>query len=96
MSHHLCPVCGRPLRQIHRRAIDRLISQFYRVHRYHCHNSECGWEGILPTKRHKARKKQPQWWVWVLIVLLGVTIGLVLVEHLSTPPKISTNVTPSP
>jgi hypothetical protein len=81
---------------MHRRTIDRLISQFYRVHRYQCLNGDCRWTGLLHSKRHKAKKRQPQWWVWVLIVVLGVAIGLVLVEHLSTPPKISTDVTASP
>jgi hypothetical protein len=46
MSYHLCPVCGSPLRQIHRRTIDRLISQFYRVHRFRCSNDECRWVGL--------------------------------------------------
>ncbi len=96
MSHHLCPVCGSPLKQMHRRTIDRLISQFYRAHRYRCPNSECRWEGLLRSRRPKAQKKQLKWWVWVLIVVLGVAIGLALFEHLSAPPKISTDVTTSP
>lgn len=96
MSHHLCPVCGSPLKQTHRRAVDRLISQFYRVHRYRCPNTECKWEGLLHSKRHKAKNRKPQWWAWVLIVILGVAIGVALFEHFSTPPKISTDVVTSP
>jgi len=96
MAHHLCPVCGGPLRQIHRRTIDRLISQFYRVLRYQCLNAECQWKGLLHSKRQKAKMRQPQWWVWVLIVVLGVAIGLALFEHLSAPPKISSDVTTGP
>jgi hypothetical protein len=96
MSHHLCPVCGSSLRQSHRRSVDRLISKFYRVHRYRCSNAECRWEGLLHSKRQKAKKRKPQWWPWVLIVLLGVAIGVALFEYFSTPPKISTDVTTSP
>jgi len=96
MAHHLCPDCGGPLRQVHRRAFDRLVTLFYRVHRYRCSNADCGWEGLLRSQRHKAKKKQPQWYVWVVLVLLGVAIGWVLVERLSTPPKISTDVATSP
>lgn len=96
MAHHECPACGGSLRQIHRHAFDRLITQFYRVHRYQCLNAECQWTGLLHSNRPKAKKKQPQWYVWVVLVLLGVAIGLVLVERLSTPPKVSTDVTTSP
>jgi hypothetical protein len=32
----------------------------------------------------------------VLIVLLGVAIGVALLEHLSTPPKISSDVAGTP
>jgi len=96
MSNLLCSVCGSPLRQIHRRTFDRLINQFYRVHRYRCLNSECQWTGLLHSKRHKAKKKEPRWCVWVLLVFLGVAIGLILVERLSTPPKISTDVAGTP
>ena len=96
MSNLLCSVCGSPLRQIHRRTFDRLINQFYRVHRYRCLNSECQWTGLLHSKRHKAKKKEPRWCVWVLLVFLGVATGVALFEHLSAPPKISTDVATSP
>jgi hypothetical protein len=96
MSYHLCPVCGSPLRQINRRTFDRLINQFYRVHRYRCSNADCRWEGLLHSKRYKAKKRKPQWWAWVLIALLGIAIGLVLVDRLSTPPSTSTDVVTAP
>lgn len=76
LSYHLCPVCDSPLRQVHRRPIDRLISQFYPVHRYRCLNSKCGWDGLLHSKRHKAQRRLLPWWAWVLVVLLAVAIGL--------------------
>lgn len=49
MAHHRCPVCGSPIKRIHRRPIDRLLSLFFPFHRYRCHNSACGWEGNLHT-----------------------------------------------
>jgi hypothetical protein len=96
MSYHHCPRCDSTLKQIHRRFFDRLISQFYQVHRYRCSNPECRWTGLLHNKRYKAKKWQPKLWVWVLIVLVGVAIGLVLVERLSTPPSTSTDVATTP
>jgi hypothetical protein len=96
MSPHNCPKCGSPLKQVHRRFIDRLISQFYRVHRYRCLNSECRWEGILHSRRHKTQEKQVKWWLWALVVLVGIAIGLILVERLSTPSSTSTDVTAAP
>lgn len=42
-----CPVCGSPLAREHRQGVDRWISVFRTVHRYHCTNPSCGWQGLL-------------------------------------------------
>jgi hypothetical protein len=96
MAHHLCPDCGSPLKQIHRRSFDRLITQFYPIHRYRCSNANCRWEGLLHSGSHKGPKRKPQWLTWVLIALLGVAVGVALFEHLSTPPEIKTDISTSP
>ena len=43
----LCPECGSSLNRVRRRFIDRVVSLFYPVHRYHCRSFVCNWEGNL-------------------------------------------------
>jgi hypothetical protein len=50
-----CPVCGHPLRRIHRRFIDRLVCVVYPVRRYQCQRVRCGWEGNLRHRKPAAR-----------------------------------------
>lgn len=42
-----CPKCGGSTIRIKRRIRDRLISQFYAVHRFRCEQLGCCWEGNL-------------------------------------------------
>lgn len=51
MSGRTCPRCGSELLRIRRRAIDRVLSVFWRVQRYSCNNFQCQWEGNLHQKR---------------------------------------------
>lgn len=44
---HLCPACGGPIERLHRHALDRWASAFRSVHRYHCINPACGWQGLM-------------------------------------------------
>src|SRR5947208_1554149 len=43
----VCPECHSSLNRIRRRFVDRLVSLFYPVHRYHCRSFVCNWEGNL-------------------------------------------------
>ena len=43
----VCPECHSSLNRIRRRFIDRVLSFFYPVHRYHCRSFVCNWEGNL-------------------------------------------------
>jgi hypothetical protein len=43
----VCPECHSSLNRIRRRFIDRVVSLFYPVHRYHCRSFVCNWEGNL-------------------------------------------------
>ena len=46
-SSPVCPECHSSLNRIPRRFIDRVLSLFYPVHRYHCRSFVCNWEGNL-------------------------------------------------
>jgi len=41
-----CPRCGDGLHRIHRKPLDRLISVYVPVRRYHCRSDRCGWKGL--------------------------------------------------
>ena len=43
----VCPECHSSLIRVRRRFIDRVLSFFYPVHRYHCRSFVCNWEGNL-------------------------------------------------
>lgn len=45
-----CPLCHGPVYRIPRRALDRLLSHFVLVHRYHCGSMICGWQGAIRVK----------------------------------------------
>lgn len=42
-----CPNCGSELERVHRHFLDHWVSLFRSVHRYHCSDPACGWEGII-------------------------------------------------
>jgi hypothetical protein len=43
-----CPRCGGSAIRIKRRSVDRLVSVLFgTVHRYHCEQFGCSWEGNL-------------------------------------------------
>ena len=46
-SSPVCPECHSSLNRVRRRLVDRLLSFFYPVHRYHCRSFVCNWEGNL-------------------------------------------------
>jgi hypothetical protein len=46
-----CPFCGGAVYRIPRRTLDRLLSHFVLVHRYHCGAMICGWQGAMRAKR---------------------------------------------
>jgi hypothetical protein len=50
MNAPSCPMCGGPLRRIHRRFIDRVLSLFRPVRRYRCPQPTCRWEGNVPVR----------------------------------------------
>ena len=44
---HRCPDCGGPIERLHRNRLDRWASLFRSLHRYHCMDAACGWEGLV-------------------------------------------------
>ncbi|HZQ61156.1 MAG TPA: hypothetical protein VFC24_07400 [Casimicrobiaceae bacterium] len=48
-----CPKCGGQLLRVRRHRLDRVISTFYPVHRFHC--LKCHWAGRMraPDDRHR-------------------------------------------
>ena len=47
-----CPHCGGAIHRSHRRAVDRFISLFVPVRRYHCANDQCRWYGLRVGASH--------------------------------------------
>jgi predicted RNA-binding Zn-ribbon protein involved in translation (DUF1610 family) len=78
-SHHLCPRCGASLDRVHRRLLDRLISRVYRVHRYACTSTACGWKGLL----HRSRGRKPfmasKTTIWIAIVVISLASALTVI-----------------
>jgi hypothetical protein len=64
-SSPVCPECHSDLNRIPRRAIDRVLSFFYPVHRYKCRSFVCNWEGNLrytsALGRWEARHSYRDW-----------------------------------
>ena len=56
-SSPVCPECHSSLNRIPRRLVDRLLSVFYPVHRYHCRSFVCNWEGNLRCTAELGRWK---------------------------------------
>jgi hypothetical protein len=44
-----CPLCGGSVARVRRRSVDKFMSLFHQVHRYHCYMLRCSWEGNLPV-----------------------------------------------
>ena len=42
-----CPRCHGPVKRIHRRLPERLLSLFHSVRRYRCPSESCGWRGLI-------------------------------------------------
>jgi len=63
MVDHLqreCPVCGGPVRRVHRRMVDRLLSMVVPVHRFQCKAVDCAWRGNLRVGHSPFTKHVPQ------------------------------------
>ncbi len=87
MAHHVCPSCGGPVEQVHRRPLDRLVNAVYPVHRYRCPSPDCRWEGLLHTRRRKPGRKGLPRWAWVLVIAVSVAAAVALVAYLETPTR---------
>lgn len=48
-----CPMCGKVLNRMRRRAIDRMVSVFVPFKRFRCRDVSCQWEGNLRTTLQK-------------------------------------------
>ena len=83
---HVCPLCGGAVERVHRHFADRLFGMFRTVHRYHCSDPSCAWEGIVSNIDHSethagaqqarlARRAQALWFVAGIAVALAGTQG---------------------
>lgn len=74
-----CPVCESALKRVHRNALDRCASVFRSVHRYHCSNPACHWEGVLGRDIASA-SGAPSWRARALWFAVGVGFALAAVQ----------------
>jgi anti-sigma-K factor RskA len=85
---------------VHRRPMDRVVSVFYKVHRYECHNDPCGWEGTVRSTSQRAAKKAKGMkpWMWLLVVAISIAAALAMVIYIDTRPTAEPAVesTPAP
>ncbi|MBN1669236.1 MAG: hypothetical protein JW862_19240 [Anaerolineales bacterium] len=58
-SSTTCPVCGQPVRRMHRRRRDRFFSKLLLIqsHRYRCSDPACSWSGLRKPGRQNRRKQ---------------------------------------
>lgn len=85
-----CPACGAPLVRLHRHFLDRWISLFSSVHRYHCSGANCEWEGLLGREAGPPRVRAIVLWAALLAgFVLGVVTTLASVQgtHLTAKPQ---------
>lgn len=71
-----CPRCNGPVKRIHRRLPERLLSLFHTVRRYRCPSEGCGWRGLLgppkPSVWSGAASRRAVWAVACVLTLLLV------------------------
>ena len=74
---HRCPDCGGPIERLHRHALDRWASAFRSVHRYHCLDAACGWEGLLGRlpPEHPPVAGRPSWAMRLGWLALGASLA---------------------
>jgi hypothetical protein len=51
-----CPRCGGGIYRIHRRFLDRLVSNMVPVRRYRCFDAECRWSGLRVVASSQSRE----------------------------------------
>jgi hypothetical protein len=85
---------------VHRRPIDRVVSVFYKVHRYECHNEPCDWEGTIRSTHTGAAKevKGIKPWMWLLVVLISIVAAFAMVIYIDSRPAAVSSIetTPAP
>jgi hypothetical protein len=86
MKGHVCPACGGPAGLVHRKRLDRILSAFYKVHRYACGDEACGWQGLLhSTHRRTGRKaKGLKPWMWVVVFLVSAAAATAMIVFLDS------------
>ena len=88
MGRRVCPACGGPLDLVHRKAFDRLVNVFNKVHRYQCRSTACAWEGVLQTTHRRTAKSNRRMkpWIWLAVVAISIAAALALVAYLDSRP----------
>jgi hypothetical protein len=86
MVRHVCPACGGPADLVHRKRLDRIVSAFYKVHRYACRDEGCGWEGLLRSSHRRPEKKAKGMrpWMWAVLVLVAAAVAAAMVIYFET------------
>jgi hypothetical protein len=85
-----CPRCRGPVRRAHRHAADHLLKVFYPVKRYRCRDKQCGWVGLLHTRRARrpggrgSRFLGTPLWLWALALAAALVLGFVLVGFIDS------------
>jgi hypothetical protein len=88
MKGHVCPACGGPADLVHRKRLDRILSAFYKVHRYACRDEACGWQGLLHSTHRRTGKKAKglKPWMWAVVVLISIAAAAAMVVILEMGP----------
>lgn len=76
-----CPICGGVVERLHRHALDHWVSLFTSVHRYHCTNPVCGWDGIFGNDNALSTAQSPPMWrTRALWFVIGIAFALGAVQ----------------
>jgi hypothetical protein len=74
---------------VHRKTWDRMVSAFYKVHRYECRSEACDWEGVLRSTHRRASKKGKAMkpWMWLVVIAVAIAAAVAMVAYLDTRPS---------
>ncbi len=83
---------------VHRRALDRFVNVFRKIHRYQCRSTACAWEGVLQTAHRRTAKSNRRMkpWMWLAVVAISIAAALALVAYLDSRPAAEAGVEGAP
>jgi hypothetical protein len=74
---YYCPRCRGHLHRLHRSLLDKAVHLVVPVRRYRCADDECGWQGLLMSRR-RLKRRVLRYRTRVLVVVAAVLAFFIL------------------